>query len=319
MKIVVLERHSVGTDVSVEGFSALGEVTIYVNTSTKEEVAQRIKDADIVVANKAPLCEETLNSAHNLKLICELATGFDNVDLDYCKKHDIQVSNVVNYSTDAVAQHTFALAFYVLEKLRHYDEYVKSGEYGSQSRFSNFDKPFYELAGKTWGIIGMGNIGQKVASIAKAFGCRVIFYSVTGKSKVTEYERVSFEELLKESDVLSIHCPLSDLTRGIINKEALSKMKSSAVLINVARGPVVVDEDLAEALNDNIIAAAGLDVTSTEPMAAANPLSKIMDSDKLIITPHLAWASVEARNRVVEETIKNIAAFLEGKKRNSVY
>lgn len=319
MKIVVLERHSVGTDVSVEGFSALGEVTIYVNTSTKEEVAQRIKDADIVVANKAPLCEETLTSAHNLKLICELATGFDNVDLDYCKKHDIQVSNVVNYSTDAVAQHTFALAFYVLEKLRHYDEYVKSGEYGSQSRFSNFDKPFYELAGKTWGIIGMGNIGQKVASIAKAFGCRVIFYSVTGKSKVTEYERVSFEELLKESDVMSIHCPLSDLTRGLINKEALSKMKSSAVLINVARGPVVVDEDLAEALNDNIIAAAGLDVTSTEPMADTNPLSKIMDSDKLIITPHLAWASVEARNRVVEETIKNIAAFLEGKKRNSVY
>lgn len=319
MKIVVLERHSVGTDVSVEGFSALGEVTIYVNTSTKEEVAQRIKDADIVVANKAPLCEETLNSAHNLKLICELATGFDNVDLDYCKKHDIQVSNVVNYSTDAVAQHTFALAFYVLEKLRHYDEYVKSGEYGSQSRFSNFDKPFYELAGKTWGIIGMGNIGQKVASIAKAFGCRVIFYSVTGKSKVTEYERVPFEELLKESDVLSIHCPLSDLTRGLINKEAFSKMKSSAVLINVARGPVIVDEDLAEALNDNIIAAAGLDVTSTEPMADTNPLSKIMDSDKLIITPHLAWASVEARNRVVEETIKNIAAFLEGEKRNSVY
>lgn len=319
MKIVVLERHSVGTDVSVEGFSALGEVTIYVNTSTKEEVAQRIKDADIVVANKAPLCEETLNSAHNLKLICELATGFDNVDLDYCKKHDIQVSNVVNYSTDAVAQHTFALAFYVLEKLRHYDEYVKSGEYGSQSRFSNFDKPFYELAGKTWGIIGMGNIGQKVASIAKAFGCRVIFYSVTGKSKVTEYERVPFEELLKESDVLSIHCPLSDLTRGLINKEAFSKMKSSAVLINVARGPVVVDEDLAEALNDNVIAAAGLDVTSTEPMADTNPLSKIMDSDKLIITPHLAWASVEARNRVVEETIKNIAAFLEGEKRNSVY
>lgn len=319
MKIVVLERHSVGEDVSVEGFSSLGEVTIYTNTSTKEEVIERTRNADIIVANKAPLCEETLQGAQNLKLICELATGFDNVDLDYCKKRGIQVSNVVNYSTDAVAQHTFALAFYVLEKLRHYDEYVKSGEYASQSRFSNFDKPFCELAGKTWGIIGMGNIGQKVASIAKAFGCKVIFYSVTGKSKVTEYEKVSFDELLRKSDVLSIHCPLSDLTRGIIDKEALSKMKKSAVLINVARGPVVVDSDLAQALKDGIIAGAGLDVTSTEPMADSNPLSKIMDSDKLIITPHLAWASVEARNRVVEETIKNIAAFLRGEKRNSVY
>ena len=319
MNIVVLERHSVGTDVSVDGFNLLGDVTIYNNTSTKEEVIQRVKDADVIIANKAPLNEETLKDAKNVKLICELATGFDNVDVNYCKNNNILVSNVVNYSTDAVAQHTFAMLFYVLEKLRHYDDYVKSGEYASQSRFSNFDIPFTELYGKTWGIIGMGNIGQKVASIAKAFGCEVIFYSVTGKSKVTEYKQVSFDELLTRADVLSIHCPLSDITRGLINYEALSKMKKTAYLINVARGPVVDDESLAKALNEGLIAGAGLDVTGTEPMKEINPLSKIMDSNKLIITPHLAWASIEARTRCVDEVIKNVKAYQKGEHRNIVW
>ena len=319
MNVVILERHSVGVDVSVEEIQKFGNTTIYTNTSTPEEVIDRVKDADIIVANKCPLNEETLKDALNVKLICEFATGFDNVDIEYCRKRNIKVCNVVNYSTDAVAQHTFAMTFYVLEKLRHYDEYVKSGEYASQSRFSNFDKPFCELAGKTWGIIGMGNIGRKVASIAEAFGCKVIFYSVTGKSAVTEYEKVSFEELLSRSDFLSLHCPLSNITRGLINYEAISKMKRTAILINVARGPVVVDADLARALNEGLIAGAGLDVTSTEPMKDENPLSKIMDSDKLIITPHLAWASFEARNRVVSETVLNIEAFLKGEKRNNVW
>lgn len=319
MKIVMLERHSVGTDVSVDEVKKLGDVTIYKNTSTSEEVKERISEAEVIIANKAPLNEDTLKDAPNVKLICELATGFDNVDISYCKTRGIQVSNVVNYSTEAVAQHTFALLFYVLEKLRHYDDYVKSGEYASQDRFSNFDIPFTEISGKTWGIIGMGNIGQKVASIAGAFGCRVIFHSVTGKSKVDEYEQVSFDELLASSDILSLHCPLSDLTRGIIDSEALKKMKKTAILINVARGPVVDDAALAAALNEGVIAGAGLDVTGTEPMKESNPLSRIMDSDKLIITPHLAWASIEARNRCVEEVIKNIEAYKRGEVRNSVY
>lgn len=319
MKIVILERNSVGTDVSMDNIEALGEVTAYENTSTPEEVVERVKDAEIIIANKAPLNETTLSEAHNVKLICEFATGFDNVDISYCRKRNIKVSNVVDYSTDAVAQHTFALLFYVLEKLKHYDEYVKGGAYASQTKFSNFDLPFCEISGKTWGIIGMGNIGQKVAKIATAFGCKVIFHSITGKSKVSEYEQVSFEELLSQSDILSLHCPLSDLSRGLINSESLSKMKKSAVLINVARGAVVKDADLAEALNNNVIAAAGLDVTGTEPMKNENPLSKIMDSNRLIITPHLGWASTEARNRCVSETAKNIKAFQEGSGRNYVW
>ena len=318
MNIVILERNSVGTDVSVDALNKFGEVTAYSNTTTPSDVIERIKDAEIIIANKAPLREETLKDAPNVKLICEFATGFDNVDLNYCSSRGIKVCNVVNYSTDAVAQHTFALALYVLEKLHHYDHYVKDGAYAAQDRFSNFDKTFTELSGKTWGIIGMGNIGKKVAQIATAFGCNVIFHSVTGSSKVTEYEQVSFEELLKRSDFLSLHCPLSDLTRNLINYDALKQMKKSAILINVARGPVVSDADLTRALNENLIAGAGLDVTSTEPMKDTNPLSTFMDSDRLIITPHLAWASVEARNRCVNETVLNIEAFMNGQERNVV-
>lgn len=317
MKIVVLERNSVGLDVSVDGIKKYGDVTEYPNT-TAADVKEKIKDAEIIVANKAPLSAEALKDAGNVKLICEFATGFDNVDTAYCKSRGIKVANVVNYSTDAVAQHTFALCLYVLEKLHHYDDYVKSGTYAAQERFSNFDIPYTELAGKTWGIVGMGNIGRKVAGIAQAFGCKVIFYSASGNSTCTDYERVDFDTLLAESDFLSLHCPLSDKTRNLIDLDALKKMKKSAILINVARGPVVNDEALYTALSENYIAGAGLDVTSTEPMKDSNPLSKVMDSNKLIITPHMAWASIEARQRCVSETCKNIEAFLKGEDRNIV-
>lgn len=317
MKIVVLERDSVGTDVSVDCLKELGDLEIYHNTAT-EEIEERVKEADIIIANKAQLNRETLKGADGVKLICEFATGYDNVDLEYCDEKGIRVANVVDYSTAAVAQHTFALCFYVLEKLNHYDHYVKSGEYAAQSRFSNFDIPFTELEGKVWGIVGMGNIGKRVAKIAEAFGCKVIFYSASGNSTCKEYERVDLDTLLKESDFLSLHCPLSDRTRNLIDLDALKKMKKTAILLNVARGPVVNDEALYTALTEHIIAGAGLDVTGTEPMKDTNPLSRIMDSNRLIITPHLAWASIEARNRVVEETYKNIQAFYEGEKRNAV-
>ena len=312
MNIVILERSSVGMDVSVDSLKDLGDVTVY-NTTEYEEIKERIKDADIVIANKSRLCEDTLKDAKNVKLICEFATGFDNVDLDYCRQRNIGVCNVRDYSTEMVAQHTFAMALFLSEKLSHYDDFVKSGKYANHNRFSYFDLPFKELAGKTWGVIGMGNIGRKVASIAKAFGCRVIFYSVTGKSSVTDYERVDYDTVLKESDFLSIHCPLSDLSRGLIDAVALKKMKKTAVLINVARGPIVKQQDLYDALVNGEIAAAGLDVLEKEPIAKDNPLQKITDSTKLIITPHLAWASVEARERCVSMTYDNIRAFMDGK------
>lgn len=316
-KIVILERDTIGLDVPIDQLGQLGEMVVY-PLSTAANASERIHDADIVIANKCPLNADTLKNADNLKLICEFATGYDNIDLAYCRERGIKIANVRNYSTAAVTQHTFALCFYILGKLHHYDEYVKSGAYGAQDGFANFELPFHELAGKTWGIVGMGHIGSSVAKVAAAFGCRVIFFSPTGKSACTEYIKVSFEELLFESDFLSLHCPLSDLTRGMMNLSAFKKMKPSAILINVARGPVVVDEDLYIALSENIIAGAGLDVTGTEPMKASNPLSQFTDSNRLIITPHNAWATIEARNRVVSETYENIAAYLKGESRNLV-
>lgn len=318
MKIVILERNSVGTDVSVDCIRDFGEVTVYRNTVTVEEVKERIQDADIVIANKSPLNRETLEDAKNVKLICEFATGFDNCDLAYCSSRGIKVTNVRDYCTGMVAQHTFAMALALSEKLMHYDTYVKSGEYSSQDRFSNFDIPFYELEGKTWGIVGMGHIGRKVASIAKGFGCHVMFHSVTGKSSCKDYPQVDKDTLLAESDYLSLHCPLSELTKNFIDADALKKMKKTAVLINVARGKVVDNTALYEALMQGQIAAAGLDVVEEEPLKFSNPLSQIKDSTKLIITPHLAWASVEARQRCVWEAHENIAAFLRGEDRNVV-
>lgn len=317
MKLVVLERNSVGTDIDVSCFEKFGEVTYYSNT-VAENTAERIKNADIVIANKAPLNEATMKDASNIKLICLFATGYDNVDITYCKSREIKVANVVNYCTPAVAQHTLLLALMLTEKIAFYDQYVKSGTYSAQDRFSNFDRAFNDLIGKTWGIVGMGNIGRRVAGLAQAFGCKVIFYSASGKSTCTEYERVDFDTLLRESDILSLHCPLSDRTRGLVDKSAFEKMKKTAILVNVARGPVVDTQALYDALIYNEIAAAGLDVLEKEPMTKDNPLGKIQDSTKLIITPHMSWASIESRTRLVEEVYKNIEAFLNGENRNVV-
>lgn len=316
MNIVVLEQNSIGLDIDLTIYEEFGNVIYYGNTV--HEVAKRIKDADIVIANKARLDEESMKEAANVKLICEFATGYDNVDLEYCKKRGIAVANVVDYSTPAVAQHTFAMALYLLERLPYYDNYVKSGTYASQDRFSNFDKPFLELEGKRWGIVGLGNIGKKTAKIAKAFGCEVVYYSVTGKNSNQEYKRVEFDELLETCDFISVHCPLSDLTKNLIDYNAMKKMKKTAILLNVARGPVVNNADLYRALIEGEIYAAGLDVLEKEPITKDNPLSKIKDSEKLIITPHMAWASTESRTRLAIEVYENIKAFLNGEKRNIV-
>lgn len=317
MNIVILERDSLGSDIDVSCYEKFGNVTIYGNT-VERQVAQRVKDAEIIMGNKAPMNEQTLRDAAHVKLICLFSTGYDCVDLAYCKSRGIRVANVVDYCTDAVCQHTFAMLFYLLEHLRHYDEYVKSGAYGEQERFSNFDLPFTELQGKTWGIIGMGHIGRKVASVAQAFGCRILFYSASGKSTCTEYERVDLDTLLSAADFLSLHCPLSDRTRGLIDKDALVKMKRTAILLNVARGSVIDNGDLYWALQNGEIAAAGLDVLEKEPITSDNLLGRIQDSNKLLITPHLAWATIEARTRIVEEVYRNVEAYLQGTERNIV-
>lgn len=310
-----------GEDMVFTPFHNFGEVTIYPKTSP-EEMPERVRDADIIVANKLPMCEETLSGAEHLKLVCLTATGTNNLDGEYLSSRGIQARNVAGYSTDAVAQHTFALLFYVWEKLRFYDDFVKSGEYTNGNSFSCFPERFYELKGKTWGIIGMGAIGQRVAEIAAVFGCRILCYSASGKSyhfREKGWEQVDFDTLLRESDVLSIHAPLNQHTENLMNLDAFHKMKKEAVLINVARGPIVNQEDLYTALTENLIAAAGLDVLKAEPLTEDNPLGRIKDSRRLIITPHMAWAPVETRTRCLDEVVRNIEAFLRGEDRNRVY
>lgn len=317
MKIVILEAKSLGDDISFTSFEKFGEVKVYPYT-TREEMPERVRDAQVIVANKLPICEETLKDASAVELVCLTATGINNLDREYLSKRKIAAYNVAGYSTDAVAQHTFALMFYVLEKLRFYDEFVKSGDYSRCGIFSYFGERFTELAGKTWGILGLGAIGKKVAQIAEAFGCRVIWSSASGSTYQSEYEQVGFDELLKRSDFLSIHAPLSKHTENIMNKEAFAKMKRSAVLLNLARGPIVNEADLADALENDEIAAAGLDVLAVEPMLPDSPLLRIQDSRKLIITPHIGWAATETRNRCMEQAAGNIERYMNNDRTNRV-
>lgn len=311
MKIVFLDVKTIGEDMDLSGYEKLGEVVKY-DFSTPEEAAERTRDADVLVLNKVPINQQTIGDAKKLKLVCVTATGTNNLDKEYLDSRGIAWRNVAGYSTESVAQHTFALLFYLLEHLPYYDDYVKSEKYVEDRMFTHFDRKFSEINGMTWGIIGMGAIGQRVAEIAKLFGCKVVYYSTTGKNHQPGYQQVSFEELLECSDIVSVHAPLTAETENLMNQAAFSKMKKSAIFLNLGRGPIVCEQALADALNQGQIRAAGLDVLCAEPMSAENPLRKIKDSDRILITPHIAWASVEARTRLMKIILGQIEEFLAG-------
>lgn len=310
MKIVFLDRKTIGEDIDLTKFHAFGDLVEY-DFSTSQEIPARIEDADIVITNKCNMNEETLAGAKNLKLICVTATGTNNLDKEYLEKRKIVWRNVAGYSTETVAQHTFALLFYLYENLAYYDAYVKEEKYVNDKMFTHFSKTFHQLAGKTWGIIGLGAIGKRVAEIASVFGCKVQYFSTSGRNHDSQYQEVDLQTLLKTSDIVSIHAPLTDDTLHLIGEKELSQMKESAILINVGRGPIIVEKDLADALDRGIIEAAGIDVLDTEPMREDNPLRHIKDSTKLLITPHIAWASVEARVRLMDIIYGQIKEFLE--------
>lgn len=305
MKIVFLDAKTIGDDIDLSGFDELGEVVKY-GFSDPDEIPSRLNDADVAVLNKAPINERTVGGAKNLKLVCVTATGTNNLDKDYLDSRSIKWRNVTGYSTESVAQHTFAMLFYLLEKLRYYDDYVKEGRYVNDRVFTHFAERFDEINGKTWGIIGMGNIGRRVADIAVSFGADVIYYSTTGKNNRQKYERVSFDELLSRSDIISVHAPLTENTENLMNRDAFFAMKKSALFLNLGRGAIVVEEDLADALREGEIAAAGLDVLREEPMSPANPLLAVKDSRRLLITPHIAWASVKSRHRLMDTVLNQI-------------
>ncbi len=308
MNIVFLDADTIGRDIDLSMFEKSGHVTVY-GFSSKEEMRERAADADVLILNKMQADAYTLEKASHLKLICVTATGTNNLDKNYLAQRNIEWRNVAGYSTECVTQHTFAMLFYLLEKLAYYDDYVKSEAYVNNTTFTHFSNVFHELNGMTWGIIGLGAIGRRVAQIAAAFGCRVIYFSTSGKNDNPDYSRVSFDDLLSRSDIVSVHAPLTEKTEGLMNRSAFQKMKKSAVFLNLGRGPIVVEQDLADALLAEELAAAGLDVLSAEPMHPDNPLKSIKDSGRLLITPHIAWAGVETRRRLMETVCQQIQTF----------
>ena len=310
MKIVFLDVKTIGEDIDLSEYDKLGEVVKY-DFSAPEQIPERIQDADAIVLNKAPINEQTVGNARNLKLVCVTATGTNNLDKAFLASRDIAWRNVAGYSTESVAQHTFAMLFYLIEKLSYYDTYVKKEQYVNDTIFTHFAEHFNEVNGKTWGIIGLGNIGRRVADIAKAFGANVIYYSTTGKNNQEGYTRVDFDTLLRTSDIISVHAPLTAETENLMNKDAFAKMKSNAIFLNVGRGGIVVEQDLADALDNNQIAAAGLDVLCVEPMSPDSPFLHIKDSKQLLITPHIAWASVEARTNLMGIVCNQIREFFK--------
>lgn len=315
-RIVILDGETLGS-VEFSRLEEFGKVEYY-ETTSKEEVVSRIKDANIILTNKVVLNGENLSQAKKLELICETATGFNNIDIKYAKENKIAVTNVAGYSTNTVAQHTFATVLSLYHKLSYYDEYVKSGKYAASELFTDLTKPFYELEGKTWGIVGFGDIGKRVAKIAEAFGVNIVYYSTSGTNNNLEYKRVEFEELLETCDIISIHAPLTQKTNGLMNYEAISKMKKNSILVNMGRGPIVVEGDLARAIEEELIAGAALDVFEIEPMKSDNPLLTIKNKENLVLTPHIAWSSVEARERLFVGIIENIKSFYKGEIRGRV-
>jgi lactate dehydrogenase-like 2-hydroxyacid dehydrogenase len=307
-KIALLDSKTLGESANFRNLEKQGDLVIYEFTE-REEIIEKCRDKDVIITNKVVLDEVILRDLPNLKLICVAATGINNIDLEYATKMGISVKNVSSYSTDSVAQLTISMLLYLVTRPFYFDNFVKSGAYSKSKIFTHFGFQYWELAGKRLGIIGLGNIGRKVAQIAQSFGMEIVFYSTSGRNNNINYKRFDLDTLLSTSDVVSIHAPLNSQTKHLINYDKMKLMKPCSILINTGRGGIIDETDLARALNDNIIGAAGIDVFEKEPIDSENPLLKIMDKDKLLLTPHVAWTSIEARQRLIEKLAKNIEEF----------
>lgn len=317
MNIVILDAATLGSDLDLSPFNEFGDVTIYQSTE-KENIVAQAKDAEVIILNKVKLGAEEFNSLPELKLICLTATGYNNIDTIKAKEMGIAVCNVAGYSTESVAQHTFSMLLYQLQHLKYYDNYIKDGKYSGSPTFTHIEKTWNEIKGKKWGIIGLGNIGRRVGEIAEVFGAEVFYTSTSGVKRDEKYKELSLDHLLSQSDIISIHSPLNDNTKNLISTKEFKKMKNSAIILNLGRGGIINEEALAEAIDTNQIMGACVDVLTTEPVRPDNPLVNISNKDKLFITPHIAWASIEAREKVVQEICENIKAFEKGEKRNRV-
>jgi len=309
MRIVILDAKTLGDDLDLTSIKDIGNLVVY-QTTTEEETLQRVKKADIVITNKVVLTAEILEQCDRLKLICIAATGMNNVDIDYANLKNIYVKNVAGYSTKSVVQHTFAMLFYLLEKMSYYDRVVKNGSWSESKLFTDVSKPFFEISGKKWGIIGFGRIGKEVAGIATSFGAEVSYYSTSGKNLKSAYPHQALETILSSCDIISIHAPLNDDTKYLLNECNLSYIKDKAILLNLGRGGIINETDLAFEMNRREIYA-GLDVLESEPIEKFNPLNTLQHQDRLLITPHIAWTSIEAREKLIKGVTDNIQSFLK--------
>lgn len=314
MKITILDKITMGEDTPFDPLYRFGEVVFH-ETTSPEEVLAHVADSDVIILNKVRITAETIKHAPSLKLICVFATGYDNVDLKAAREKGVAVCNVPGYSTESVVLFTVATALSLIAHLNEYNEYVRSGAYSRSSSANRITPVVHEISGKTWGIVGVGNIGRAVARVAEALGARVI---VNKRTPSADLECVSIDELCRESDIISLHCPLNDGTRELINKDRIALMKPSVVLVNEARGAVVSEADVAEAILNGKIAAYGCDVYSIEPFREDHPYNKIKDKSNVILTPHSAWGAYEARERCVNIIAQNIAAFVQGERSNRV-
>ena len=307
MKIVILDRATLGFDVDISVFEKYGTVISY-DFTKKEETEDRIKDADIVLTNKVLITKEHMDNS-NIQLICITATGMNNVDLEYAKIKKIEVKNVAGYSTSSVVQVGFSMIFYFVQKLNYYKNYVDQGKWQKSDIFTHIDKPFFELDGKKVGIIGLGEIGRNFAKKAKAFDCEVMYYSTSGRNSNSEYKQVSLDELLKTCDIITIHAPLNDDTKDLLNYENMKNIKDGAILLNLGRGGIINEADLAKIIDEKEIYC-GIDVVSVEPILDSNPLLSVKNKEQLLLLPHIGWSSVEARNRLIKMVAQNIEDFL---------
>lgn len=308
MNIVILDRKTLGFDIDTNIFSKFGKIISY-DTTKEDETKERIKSADIVLTNKVYVGKNELENS-KVKLVCITATGTNNVDLEYSKASNIMVKNVAGYSTSSVVQLAFSMIFYFVQKLNYYKNYVDNGNWQKSDTFTHIDKPFFELDNKRVGIIGLGEIGKNFAKKAKAFDCEIVYYSTSGQNSSSDYKSLSLEELLKTSDIISIHAPLNDKTKNLLSYKELSLLKDGAILLNLGRGGIINESDLAKILDEKDIFC-GLDVVTKEPIEASNPLLSIKNKQRLLLTPHIAWASVEARKRLIEKVALNIEEFLK--------
>lgn len=313
MKIVFLDSASLGNDISFGELEACGNFKAYAHTSP-QEIIGRITGAEVVIVNKVIFGKEQFDNAPDLKLICVAATGMNNIDLDYAKERGIIVKNAVNYSTESVVQATFASLLSLTTNISYFDNCVKSGTYSKSPHFTDTGRTFFEFSGKRFGIIGMGTIGKRVAAVASAFGAEVVYYSTNGVAHCAQYKSVSLEELLKTSHIVSIHAPLNERTQNLITIDHLKMMKPNSFIANMGRGGIINESDLALALNRNIIAGAAIDVFSKEPIPLDHPYFKIDDLTKIVLTPHIAWASKEARALLVKKIAANIIEYVKGRR-----